>query len=108
MNIKDDDIYDLIAKSFSGELTEEESVNLNNWKLADKLNLLEYNDLKKIWKHSNRLAMPSQIDLSKSLGITRKKAGIDRKRFEWFNVFVQIVAVLMPAVFLSTLYNQNN
>ncbi len=105
MNIENDNIYDLIAKSFSGELTEEESVNLNNWKSEEKLNLLEYNDFQKIWKHSNRLAMPSQINLPKSLGATRKKAGIDRRQVKWLPTFVQIAAVLVVAVFFSVLYN---
>jgi len=105
MKIENDDIYDLIAKSFSGEITGEESVNLNTWKLEDKLNLLEYNDLKEIWKNSSRLAMTSQIDLPKSLGTTRKKAGIDRHQIKWLPVFAQIAAVLIMAVLLSALYN---
>lgn len=105
MNIENDEIYDLIAKSFSGELSDEESVNLNNWKLEDKLNLLEYNDFKEIWNHSNRLSMPSHIDLPKSLGTTRKKAGIERKQIKWLPVFAQIAAVIMMAVLISALYN---
>jgi len=105
MNIENDDIYDLIAKSLSGELTDEESVNLNDWIMADKSNLLEYNDFKEIWKHSNRLAMPSPIDLPKSLGTTRNKAGIDKKNIKWLPVFAQIAAVLVLAVLLSSLYS---
>ena len=105
MKIENDDIYDLIAKSFSGELTDEESVHLNSWKSADKSNLLEYNDFKEIWKDSNRLTMPSQIDLPKSLGTTRKKAGIDRRQIKWLPVFAQIAAVLVLAVLLSAFYN---
>jgi len=106
MKIENDNIYDLIAKSLSGELTDEESVNLNDWIMADKSNLLEYNDFKEIWKHSNRLALPSQIDLPKSLVITRKKAGIDRKQIKWLIVFAQTAAVLILAILLSALYNQ--
>jgi len=105
MNIENDNIYDLIAKSFSGELTDEENANLNNWKSEDKLNILEYSDFADIWKHSNRLAMSSSIDLPKSLGTTRKKAGIDRKRVKWLPVFAQIAAVLVLAVLISALYN---
>jgi len=105
MNITNDEIYNLIAKSFSGELTEEESANLNNWKSEDKLNLLEYKDFQEIWKHSNRLAMPSSIDLPKSLGTTREKAGIDRRPVKWLPVFAQIAAVLVLALLFSTLYN---
>lgn len=74
MNIENDEIYDLIAKSFTGELTEEELVYLDNWKTADKSHGLEYIDYQEIWRNSNRLAMPSQIDLTKSLGTTRKKS----------------------------------
>ena len=105
MNIENDEIYDLIAKSLSGELSDEESLNLNNWKLIDNSNLQEYNDFKEIWKHSNRLAMPSQFDVSKSLGTTRKKAAIDIKDIKWLPVFAQIAAVLVLAVLFSALYN---
>jgi len=104
MNIENDNLYDLIAKSFSGELTEEESVNLNNWKLAKKINLLEYNDFKQIWNISNRLAMPSSIDLPKSLDTTHKKAGIDRRQVKWLPVFAQIAAILVLALLFSALY----
>ena len=106
MNIEINEIYDLIAKSFLGKLTAEESVNLNNWISADNLNLLEYNDLKEIWKQSNRLSLPTQIDLPKSLVITRKNAGIDRKQIKWLPVFAQMAAVLILAILLSTLTNQ--
>jgi len=73
--------------------------------MADKSNLLEYNDFKEIWKHSNHLAMPSSIDLPTSLGTTRNKAGIDKKNIKWLPVFAQIAAVLVLAVLLSSLYN---
>ena len=105
MNIETNEIYELIAKSLFGKLTEEESVNLNNWISADKLNLLEYNDYKEIWKQSNRLSMPSQIDLPKSLVTTRKKAGIDKKNIKWLPVFAQIAAVLILAILFSAFYN---
>ena len=105
MNIEHDGIYDLIAKSFTSELSEEETARLNYWKSDGKSNLLEYNDFKEIWKHSNRQAMPSPIDLPKSLGTTRDKAGIDKKNIKWLPVFAQIAAVLVLAVLLSSLYN---
>ena len=105
MNIENDEIYDLIAKSFLGELTEEENVSLLTWKSSDDSNLLEYNDFKEIWKHSNRLAMPSQIDLPKSLYTTRKKAGITVQKINWLPRFAQIAAVLVLAILISALYN---
>jgi len=105
MEPENDQIYDLIAKSFSGELSDEELVYLNNWKAADNSNLLEYNDFKEIWKSSNRLAMPSPLDLTKLLVSTRNKAGIDRRLIRWFPVFTQIAAVLIFSLLFSSLYN---
>ncbi|MCX6222687.1 MAG: DUF4974 domain-containing protein [Bacteroidia bacterium] len=105
MNLEQDEIYDLIAKSFTGELTEEESVHLNSWKAAEKSNLAGYNDLMEIWKHSNRLVLPSQIDLPKSLETTRQKAGIRNRKIKWMRLARQIAAVLVLAVMFASLYN---
>ncbi len=105
MNIDNPEIYDLIAKSFSGQLTEEEQITLNEWKLADRYNLAEYNDYTDIWNHSNHLAMLSEIDMPKSLDATRKKAGIDRRQIGWFKIFAQIAAILVLALLFSSLYN---
>ena len=82
MEAKNDDIYDLIARSFSDKLTEEETLLLNTWKTAEKSNLIAYQDYAEIWKHSNRLALPSQIDLPGSLEITRHKAGIRNREIK--------------------------
>lgn len=105
MNPERDEIYDLIAKSFTVELTEEESVLLNSWKAAEKSNLAAYNDFMEIWNHSNRLALPSQIDLPKSLETTRQKAGIKNSEIRWMSMIRQIAAVLVLAVMFASLYN---
>ncbi len=105
MNIDKDEIYKLIVKSFSDELTEEELAQLNSWKTADRSNMAEYCDCQEIWNHSNRLAMKSKIDLSKSLDITRKRASIDKTQIRWFSVLAQIAAVLILSLFFSALYN---
>jgi len=105
MNLEQDEIYDLIAKSFAGELTEDELVHLNSWKAAEKSNLAAYNDYKEIWNHSNRLALPSQIDLSGSLKITRHKAGIKNREIKWMSLMRQIAAVFVLSVIFATTYN---
>jgi ferric-dicitrate binding protein FerR (iron transport regulator) len=105
MNLEHDEIYDLIARSFTDELTEEESVHLNSWKAAEKSNLTAYNDFMGIWKYSNRLVLPSQIDLSKSLATTRQKAGINKAKIRWISLIRQIAAVLVLAVMFASLYN---
>ena len=105
MNLTNDEIYSLIAKSFSGELTGEELAQLNAWKSSDKSNLSEYNDYLDIWNHSSRLAMPSPIDLPASLNTTRKSAGIDGGQFGWVTMFVRVAAVLVLALLFSSIYN---
>ena len=105
MNLTKDEIYSLIAKSFSGELTGEELAQLNTWKSSDKSNVSEYDDYLDIWEHSNRLAMPSPIDLPASLNTTRKNAGIDNVQIRWVTMFVRVAAVLILALLFSSIYN---
>ena len=107
MNLEQEEIYDLIAKSFSGELTEEEIVCLTNWKTADKSNLTAYNEYTEIWYQSNRLVLPlpSQIDLPKSLKITRQKAGLENGKTKWMSLMRQIAAVLVLAIIFASTYN---
>ena len=105
MNLTNDEIYSLIAKSFSGELTGEELAQLNAWKSSDKSNVSEYDDYLDIWEHSNRLAMPSPIDLPASLNTTRKNAGIDNVQIRWVTMFVRVAAVLILALLFSSIYN---
>ncbi|NEW83085.1 MAG: DUF4974 domain-containing protein [Mariniphaga sp.] len=104
MEPKYENIYDLIAKSFTDDLTEQEVILLNSWKMAEQSNLLEYNDYKAIWENSGRLALPNAVDLAGSLKSTRKKAGIDRTPTK-LNIYLQVAAVLVLAVMLSALYN---
>jgi len=100
-----DDIYNLIAKSFSGELTGEELARLNSWKTAERSNMAEYNDYLDIWCRSSRLGMTSKIDFPKSLDTTRQMAGIGRMPIRLFPVLVQIAAVLVLSLLFSAFYN---
>lgn len=107
MNPEQEEIYDLIAKSFSGELTEEEIVCLTNWKAADKSNLIAYNEFSEIWYQSNRMVRPLalQIDLPKSLKITRQKAGLENGKIKWMSLMRQIAAVFVLAIIFASTYN---
>ena len=105
MNIENDEIYSLIVRSFTGELTDEESEVLNNWKSTDRSNLAEFNDYQSIWEHSNRLAMPIPMNLPKYLATARKKAGIDIRPIKWMPLIAQIAAVLVLALLFSSIYN---
>jgi transmembrane sensor len=104
MNSQDKEIYDLIAKSFYGELTPEEALLLNIWKESEKSNLLAYQDFAEIWKNSNRLALPSQIDLPGSLKITRQRAGIKNYEIKWMSLMRQIAAMLVLSVIFASTY----
>ena len=107
MDINYDHIYDLIAKSFTDTLTEQEAFQLNSWKSESTANLLEYKDFRAIWEHSEQLVLPAIIDLSGSLHATRKKAGIKRKAIKLIP-FLQAAAVVVLAVIFSGLYNLYN
>ena len=104
MNINYDNIYDLIAKSFTDELTEQETFELDCWKSESRSNQVEYKDFKAIWEHSDQLILPALIDLSGSLHATRKKAGIARRKIKLIP-YLQAAAVLTLAVIFSGLYN---
>lgn len=97
------DIYELIAKSFTSGLTEQEGLHLNQWIGETKSNHIEYQDLQEIWQISGRMAMPTTINLSKSLENTRRIAGINR-RIDGRVLFYQVAAVITLAVILSALY----
>ena len=105
MNIENDEIYSLITRSFTGELTVEESEVLNNWKSADRSNLAEFKDYQSIWEHSNRLVMPTPLNLPQYLTTARKKAGIDTQPIKWMPLVAQIAAVLVLALLFSSIYN---
>lgn len=100
-----DEIYDLIAKSITSELTEDESVVLNNWKAEGHSNLTTYNELLEIWQHSNRLMLPSGIDLPDSLKTTRRKAGIKDGKIRWMTILRQAAAVLLLSLLFTSGYH---
>ncbi|MEI7828414.1 MAG: FecR domain-containing protein [Prolixibacteraceae bacterium] len=104
MDSQHDEILDLIARSFNGELTAEEIMLLNAWKEAKKSNLTAYQDFEEIWRHSNQMALPSPIDLPGSLEITRYKAGIKNREIKWMSLMRQIAAVLVLSVIFASTY----
>jgi transmembrane sensor len=104
MDPQHDELFDLIARSFYGELTAEETMLLNVWKEAKKSNFTAYQDYAEIWRHSNQMALPSPIDLPGSLEITRYKAGIKNREIKWMSLMRQIAAVLVLSVIFASTY----
>jgi transmembrane sensor len=104
MNTQDNEIYSLIAKSFTSKLSDDEQRQLAEWKALSRENLKEFNDFCEIWKISGKMAMPETIDLPESLKQTRQEAGIEKNNRIWLYIR-QAAAVLVLAVTLSGIYN---
>ena len=104
MKSKFTDIYELIAKSFDGNITEEEESSLEEWKAESDDHLKEFEDYQYLWEHSGLSPFPSTIRLSQALAVTRLKAGISNSRTRWIRYAAQAAAVLLLAVALSGIY----
>ncbi len=105
MILDKNNIAELIAKSFTSKLDENENSILENWKAESKSNLDEYNDYKDLWEKAKSLCFPSPINTRQALDEVRKKAGIDSKSIDWINIGKQAVAVIFLSITLSVLYN---
>ena len=108
MNPISEDIYALIAKFLTSHLSEAEAAELEDWKLASRENLQEYNDFISLWAQSGSLKMPESIDQLEAQNIIRKKAGIHSPRKRWINLAVQAAAVLVLSLIFSGIYNSLN
>jgi len=105
MEKKFTDIYELIAKSFDGNITDEESQILEEWKAENDTNLQEYAEYSRLWENSKLLKFPVPIDISHALNITRVKANIMTKRSRTLWYVAQAAAVLLLALIFSGVYN---
>lgn len=97
-------IYDLIARSFISELSDNEKLILDKWMSENHDNRLEYLDLKEIWEVSERLSLQKQFELGDQLKSTRKLAGINAGKKVKLKYFIQAAAVLIIALLLNGLY----
>lgn len=105
MNPISDDMHSLIAKQLTAQLSETEAAELEEWKLASRENLQEYNDFISLWAQSGSLKMPESINLLQAQNIIRRKAGIHSSRKRWINLAVQAAAVVVLSLILSGIYS---
>ncbi len=103
---KDDRIYNLIIRSFSGDLNSDEVGELNKWLNANDENKHEYNDYHEIWKGSERLRLTSKINVPEVLADVRKSAGISKRVRKIIYSFARVAAILVLAVIISVVYNK--
>lgn len=105
MVVDNEKIYELIVRSFSGELSMEERDQLNKWINSNPSNKLEYYDYLEIWKKSNLLQIP-EIDVPASLKKTRQMAGINNKNFNLIPFLIRTAAIFILAILISVVYNK--
>lgn len=106
-----DDIYALIAKSLTGQLSDSELNALDEWKSFSEKNLQEYNDMVALWIKSGSMKVPQPIELTNARQIVYRKTGLYSPSKRWINWAVQAAAVLVLSLILSGIYSyihQNN
>ncbi len=105
MNPERNEIYELIARSLTGEVTDAELKLLENWKSASENNLQEYNEIVFIWLKTGSLKLPERIDFQKSQHILYQRTGISSGRKRWISLAVQAAAVLLLSLIFSGVYS---
>jgi transmembrane sensor len=104
MEIGNNNILDLIARSFTGKLSEEETNYLKLWKEESKENNDEYSDYKDLWERSKILSHKLSVNTQEALAETRRKAGINSFYIRWKQIALQAAAVLIISIVFSILY----
>jgi ferric-dicitrate binding protein FerR (iron transport regulator) len=100
---QDYDIYELIARSFTGKLTPEEEAALSGWKKESQDNLMEYLDYEFIWRESGRFSGFKHNEFAGALSATGKKAGLYKKQRRI--PLAQWAAVIVLSIGFSSLYH---
>lgn len=105
MNPESNEIYELIARSLTDRLTEEESIVLEKWKLAAAENHQEYNDIVALWIKSGSLKLPESLNFKTAQKHIYTRTGIYSGKKRVITLLVQAAAVVVLAVIFSGVYN---
>ena len=105
MSSATNDIHAIIVRFLTDQLSATEASELEQWKLASRDNLQEYNDFIAIWAKSNSLRMPQSVNFLKAQKSIRKNAGINSSNKRWINLAVQAAAVLVLSLLFSGIYS---
>lgn len=100
---EESDIYGIIIRSFAGNIPAEERALLEEWKAADKANLLEYADYETIWHESGRLASPVPVNLPSAYSKIVKATGPGKP--VRLPVWLNVAALVVLSVLFAGLYN---
>lgn len=107
--------YTNIARYLTGEATEAERAELEDWMAADPLNIDTYNEIKRIWEKSDTLIAGPTVDKAKawekvSARIQKPAAPtVDKGKVisfpAWARYSVAAAAILLVGMFVMKFYN---
>ena len=104
MGTDKEQIYAIIARHLTEDLTQEESSKLESWLSENRKHQIEFDDIVELWHKSQRLQSPRNIGTDHALAEVHEKAGIKRIRNFNLKVIQQVAAILLLSVLLSGLY----
>ena len=109
---KEDNIVALIVKSFSGVVTQNETIMINNWVLESPLNLSYYQELKNIWQVSHPVFLPKDIHVSaaeiKIMKQIQNKQFINSKLFVVWQRVAAIIIIPITVLMGYLFYQQSS
>ncbi len=108
MNPVNNEIYELIARSLTDRLTEDESSMLEQWKLATAENSQEYNDMLALWIKSGSLKLPESVNIKTAQKHIYTGIGIYSGRKRMITLLMQAAAVVVLSVIFSGVYSYLN
>jgi ferric-dicitrate binding protein FerR (iron transport regulator) len=98
-------IYALISSHLTGNISDEESIELKKWLSEGHQNRTEFDDVVDLWHQSKNLQFPEKIDTVQALISVHGRAGIIPPNFRRLNIIRQIAAVLFISVILSGVFS---
>jgi len=106
MNIEDNNIYEIIVRSFSEQLKADETEVLSKWLKSSSSNANEYLDFQELWNTSSRFQLSSKIDVKAAYNKLKRVSGSERKKSAILLQISRIAAVFLLAVLFSVIYNK--
>ncbi len=104
MKTDNEEIYTLIFKYLSGDITEDELSALDKWKSENDQNQAEFDDSVEVWRRTGDFQFPVKIDTRQALAEVHVRSGMQRQNVYRFTIIQQIAAVLVLSVLFSALY----
>lgn len=105
MNTDKDYIYTIIYRYLTGQITDEESVILENWKSENARNRSGFDDIVELWHQTGNFQFPEKIDTGRALSEVHGKSGIREPKSFNLTFIRQIAAILILSVLFSGLYS---